>query len=119
MMGVHATSAAWSEGEPWREAVLEYLDGNRRFLKEYLAEHLPWIEHRTPEATFLAWLDCSALELPTSPSRFFLDVAGVGLNDGSEFGEAGDGCVRLNIATSRGILEQILDRMRDAIEHAR
>ena len=118
MMGVHATWAAWSEGDPWREAVLEYLDGNRRFLGEYLAEHLPQIEHRTPEATFLTWLDCNALELPMPASRFFLKVAAVGLNDGSDFGEAGEGCVRLNIATSRRILEQILGRMRDAIQRA-
>jgi cystathionine beta-lyase len=72
-----------------------------------------------PEATYLAWLDCRALELAPDPQRFFLERAGVALSDGAPFGDAGKGFVRLNFATSRAILDEILERMAKALAEAR
>ncbi len=71
---------------------------------------------RLPEATYLAWLDCRALDLPCSAGQFFLDCAKVGLNFGETFGPQYSGFARLNFATSATILRQIVSRMKDAVQ---
>ena len=73
------------------------------------------VRHRPPEATYLAWLDCREIELPSSPGNFFLEHAKVGLSDGPSFGPQGEGFVRLNFSTSRPILEDALGRMAKAL----
>jgi cystathionine beta-lyase len=65
-----------------------------------------------PESTYLAWLDCRELQLESSPYIFFLEEAQVALNDGSLFGQGGQGFVRLNFGCSRSILAQALERIR-------
>ena len=85
------------------------LRDNRERVRRFFADELPAIGHHTPEATYLAWLDCSALQLAGGPQQFFLEHARVALNDGAEFGPPGRGHVRLNFATSGPILDEILD----------
>jgi cystathionine beta-lyase len=118
-LGLAATEAAWRHADPWLAGVLAYLDANRQRVAEVVRERLPGIGHALPEATYLAWLDCRALELAPDPQRFFLERAGVALSDGAPFGEAGKGFVRLNFATSRAILDEILERMAKALAEAR
>jgi len=114
--GLAATEIAWSSCQPWLDDVLAYLDGNRRFLAEFVAKRLPGVVHFTPESLYLAWLDCAALELGgEAPYDFFLNRARVALSDGRRFGVQGRGFVRLNFATSRAILTQILERMAGAL----
>lgn len=118
-VGIEATIAAWQHGQPWLDAVLARLQANRDRLAAFVAAELPGVRHYTPEATYLAWLDCRGLDLPDTPYRFFLDRARVGLNDGADFGEAGRGHVRLNFATSGEVLEEVLSRMATAVQGAR
>jgi cystathionine beta-lyase len=114
---VDATVAAWRECQPWLDAVMARLQSNRDLVERFVNENLPGIVHHKPEATYLYWLDCRNLNLPgESPYNFFLDQAKVGLNQGSMFGKPGDTCVRLNFATSPDVLEQVLERMADAVE---
>jgi cysteine-S-conjugate beta-lyase len=115
-MGVHATIAAWRDRGPWLDAVRQRLAENRARLTEVLASRLPGVRYHPPEATYLAWLDCRDLGLGGSPHQFFLERARVGLSDGAEFGPPGQGCVRLNFATSPRILDEILERMARAVE---
>ena len=61
---------------------------------------------RLPEATYLAWLDCRALDLGDDPSARFRERGRVALSEGPSFGEGGRGCVRLNFATSPEILRE-------------
>jgi cystathionine beta-lyase len=68
------------------------------------------VQCSTPEATFLAWLDCSELGFD-DPARHFLDRAGVALSDGPPFGPGCEQFVRLNFATSRALLGRIIDAM--------
>jgi cystathionine beta-lyase len=77
---------------------------------------MPAVGYVPPEATFFAWLNCEELELPGGAYEYFLEHAKVGLSDGVPFGEAGKGHVRLNFATSRKLLEQILERLATSIE---
>jgi cystathionine beta-lyase len=109
-IGIAASVAAYRESDEWLRELVAYLDGNRRLLRELLAEHAPAIGYRAPESTFLAWLDCSALG-HDDPARFFLDHAGVALSDGPPFGAGCEQHVRLNFATSRALLERIVTRI--------
>ncbi|HEV2033049.1 MAG TPA: PatB family C-S lyase [Candidatus Dormibacteraeota bacterium] len=113
--GVAATIAAWGGGEPWLNSVMLYLDRNRRRVAKWAAQAN--LGHHLPEATYLAWLDCRRLDLPMglTPQQHFLEHAKVGLSEGLDFGEPGQGYVRLNFATSAEILEEILDRLSGAL----
>ena len=113
--GVDATVAAWDDGQPWLDEILAHLQANRDWLVQTLAAELPGVTMRAPEATYLAWLDCRALELPSSAGQFFLDRARVGLNFGETFGAQYPGFARLNFATPAPILRQIMARMADAV----
>ena len=114
--GVDATVAAWREGQPWLDAVMELLRANRDRLAAWADGEGPGVRHHRPEATYLAWLDCAGLATPgAGPRRFFLDEARVALHGGPEFGPGGETCVRLTFATSPAILEELLGRMSEAI----
>lgn len=114
ILGILANKVAYTEGEPWLQEIIRYLDGNRHLLAALIEEHLPGVRYTIPEATYLAWLDCRALGLD-DPSAFFLEHARVAVNPGANFGESGRGFVRLNFATSRSILTEIIQRMGHAI----
>lgn len=114
-LGQAATLAAWREGQPWLDAVLAYLDGNRSHVARFVAERLPGVRHFEPEATFLAWLDCRGLELAPTPQAFFLQHARVALSDGGAFGAPGRGFARLNFATSRPLLDEIATRLEKSL----
>jgi cystathionine beta-lyase len=113
--GVAATIAAWCEADAWLDAVMLYLDRNRRRVAEWAAR--AGVGHHLPESTFLAWLDCRHLDLPVglTPQQHFLEHAKVALSEGSDLGEPGRGHVRLNFATSAEILEEILNRLSSAL----
>ena len=116
--GVWVTAAAYRDGGAWLADVVSYLDGSRELLAGWLARQLPAVRHQPPEGTYLAWLDCRDLglgDVGESPADFFLAKARVLLTDGAACGEAGRGCVRLNFATPRPILAEIVRRMAEAV----
>jgi cystathionine beta-lyase len=114
-IGVLAHTAALRSGGAWLDALLDGLDANRRLLADLLAEHLPDVVHRPPSGTYLAWLDCRALELGDDPASVFLERARVALVPGPDFGTGGAGHVRLNLATSPAILAEAVTRMAGAV----
>ena len=113
-LGAVASTAAYRSGEPWLADILRYLARNRAHLGELLARHLPQVGYHPPEGTYLAWLDCRALDLP-APAEFFQDSAGVVLVEGAECGEVGRGFVRLNFATPLPIVDRMVTRMAHAL----
>lgn len=115
LSGVYAHAAAWNHGDAWLVQLLTELDANRRLAIDRLATHLPAIDVRMPQATYLLWLDCRSLGLGRDPADFFREHARVAMNSGPTFGPAGEGHVRLNIATSPAILTEIVDRMTEAV----
>jgi cystathionine beta-lyase len=81
---------------------------------------LPEIVVYEHQATFLMWLDCRSLGLNDKRlSEFFIYKAGLGLNSGISFGEAGSGFMRLNIGTSKAILQEAMDKLESAIKELR
>lgn len=115
VMGFTAALAAYRHGEDWLGAALGYLEDNCDYLLNYLETHIPQIRCRKPEGTYLAWLDCREAGIPGNPHEFFLERAGVALNDGADFGEGGGGFLRLNFGCPRATLTEALDRMRTAL----
>lgn len=114
-LGVIAHSAALREGVDWLDEVLAGLDHNRLLVGDLLAEHLPDVRYQPPEGTYLAWLDCRALNLDDDPAAVFLERGRVALNSGPTFGTGGAGYARLNLATSPAILTEAVRRMAAAI----
>jgi cystathionine beta-lyase len=113
-LGLQAARVAFSgQCDDWLAELRRYLTANRDFLVDYVTNHWPQVRMTIPDATYLAWLDFTQLELDPSPFQFFLEKAKVALSDGAIFGAAGH--VRLNFGTSRKILEQGLDRMNEAL----
>ncbi|KAB2822886.1 MAG: cystathionine beta-lyase [Paludibacter sp. 47-17] len=110
------TVACYEQGEEWRVAMLEYVQGNIRYVIDYLAGHLPQIRPMEPEASFLLWLDCSALGMDTDTlHRFFALKAGLGLNKGTVFGEGGEYHLRLNVACPRAVLVRAMQQLSAAV----
>lgn len=113
-LGFTACEAAYRAGEPWRQALLAYLRGNRDFLVDFVARELPGVVIEAPiEATYLAWLNVSALQLPDPIAHF--EAHGVGLSDGAFFGAAKGTHVRLNFGCPRATLAEALRRMKAAL----
>ena len=115
-LGMLAHTVALREGGAWLDAVVADLADNRRLLADLIDEHLPQVRWGRGAATYLAWLDCRGLGLEDDPAAVFLDRGRVALNSGPTFGFGGAGHVRLNFATSPGILTDAIDRMAHAVE---
>jgi cystathionine beta-lyase len=116
IMGHVAALAGFRDSQDWLDQVLAYLQLNRDLILTYLREKMPAIRMSKVEATYLAWLDCRRTGITKNPSEFFLNKAQVALSNGDDFGQGGQGFVRLNFACPRKRLVQALDRMRLALE---
>ncbi|HEX3052952.1 MAG TPA: PatB family C-S lyase [Aggregatilineaceae bacterium] len=115
VLGLVATAAAYQLGDEWLSQLRVYLQQNRDYLLTYVSQNLPEMKMTNPEGTYLAWLDCRALNLTPSAYKFFLTNAHVALGNSSLFG-AGDDFVRLNFACPRSRLTEGLDKLREAVE---
>ena len=115
MAGIVASLAAWSpDGDAWLADCLAVLDGNRRTVETWAAGL--GLGHRTPQATYLAWLDFRPLGIGSDASRVIVEQARVALSPGADFGAAFGGFARLNFATTPALLGEILDRIGTALK---
>lgn len=110
-MGLAATLAAWRHGDQWLAAVVSYLEGNRDLVVSHAEASWPGVACAAIESTYLAWLDCRGAGLPGAPHRVLLDEAKVMLSVGSDFGQGCEAFTRINFATPRPLLCEILGRM--------
>lgn len=108
-----ACEAAFRDGEPWRQALLAYLRGNRDLIAAFLREHVPMITMTPCEATYLAWLDVSALNVK-DPGHYF-EQHGLGFADGAQYGAPPGRFVRLNFGCPRVTLREALARLQRAV----
>ncbi|MCB0045182.1 MAG: PatB family C-S lyase [Caldilineaceae bacterium] len=114
LLGMHAALAAYTQCDDWLAELLAYLRANRDYAVDYIARHMPNLRTTVPEATYLLWIDCRGAGLE-NPQQFFLEEAGVALNDGTAFGQGGEGFVRLNLGCTRATLKEALDKMTAAL----
>ena len=119
IIGIDATVAAWTQGQPWLDEVLAHLGKVRDRVASRLRKELPEINFHIPEATYMAWLDCSKLGFNVTAADFFLQNAKLAFSPGETFDPASRQFIRFNFATSTAIADEILDRMVEAVKRAR
>lgn len=116
VFGLVALEAAYNFGENWLEQLLEYLEGNLKYLTNFFKERVPKIKVIKPEGTYLVWLDCRQLALNDLELReFMIEKAKVGLLEGYKFGQGGEGFQRINIGCPRSTLKKSLERIEKAV----
>jgi len=112
--GYAGLTAAYTHGEPWRQELMTVLRGNRDRVYDVVGALCPEVKMRPMAATYLAWMDVSALGLDHPAAHF--EAHGVGLSPGSAF--SGPGHVRLNFGCPRSLLDQGLERFVAAVAAA-
>ena len=139
ILGMAASQAALTEGDEWLDELRVYLDGNHDFTETYIREQMPLVKYTKAQGTYLAWLDVSEVvekigaesmaaeesavsEAEVTPEeivqRWFAENARVYLNAGSSYGTGGAGHMRMNIATTRRLVERALGNMASALARA-
>lgn len=114
--GVEALMAAYKEGKEWLEELKLYLYGNYNYLKAFFEKYLPEYPVTKLEGTYLVWVDCSVLQqFSAEIVETLLAKEKLWVNEGSLYGEAGEGFIRINIACPRQRLTDGLDRLRRAL----
>ena len=114
--GVEALMAAYKEGEEWLEELKLYLYDNYNYLKAFFEKYLPEYPVTMLEGTYLVWVDCSVLQQSSAEIvKTLLAKEKLWVNEGSLYGEAGEGFIRINIACPRQRLTDGLDRLRRAL----
>ena len=137
-IGMVANRAALTEGEDWLDQLLVYIDGNHEYVESFVKTNMPLVSCVKPQGTYLMWLDVSQVmdrigatrmaeeaskssTTPVTPEqaaeRWFVQNAKVHLNAGSTYGTGGQGHMRMNIATSRKLLELALTNMATALNN--
>ena len=115
-----ATEAAFSEGEEWRQQMLSHIESNIDFVDEYLKANIPEVRAIKPQASYLVWLDFSALGLEHEKLiDMLVNDAHLAMNDGAMFGIGGEQHTRLNVGTQRAVLEQAMSQLKEAIDKLR
>lgn len=118
--GVAATIAAYNEGEEWLDRLVEYIGGNYRYMERFCREHLPEFPLNVLEGTYLVWMNCAALHLPSEALEHALQVEEkLWLNAGAMYGKDGDDFMRWNIACPRASLQDGLNRFLRFVEKRR
>ncbi|KAA6352418.1 Cystathionine beta-lyase PatB [termite gut metagenome] len=113
---VNGLIAAYNEGEDWLQQLVIYLYENYLFLKEFLATNLSQLKVIPLQATYLVWLDCSALGKSSKEiAGILLNEGKLWLNEGTMYGTNGDSFMRINIACPRPLLNEGLNRMKQAL----
>lgn len=132
-LGVVANEAAYQHGAEWFDQVNVYLDDNHTFVEDYMKQHMPNVGYTRNEGAFMTFLDFSkvmtaigAEEMAvahgeSTAEAYFQDwlteKSGVYLNPGSSYGTGGEGHMRMNIASSRLVLKEVLDAMATAVRN--
>jgi cystathionine beta-lyase len=116
--GVRAATAAWELGLPWLEELLARLAVNRATLAAWATEDRR-VGYRSPEATYLAWVDFRPQGWSVEPHEYLLAKARVALSPGVQFGNGGEGHARLNFGTYPLVLDEILERLAAALKPTR
>ena len=109
--GYAGITAAYDHGEPWRQALLMYLNNNYNLIYDFIRKEIPEITFRPMESTYLAWLDVSKLGIKDPVKHF--EKHGVGLSDGTPFD--GHQHLRLNFGCPHSRLEEGLEKIKAAV----
>ncbi|GAE32346.1 MalY/PatB family protein [Alkalihalobacillus hemicellulosilyticus] len=112
-----ATEAAYNHGEAWLDGLMEYVEANYVYIKQFIAEHMPKMRVLPSEGTYLIWIDCSQLPFtPQERKSWLINEVGLALNPGSIFGEEGNDFERMNIACPRATIQEALEKWKKSYD---
>ena len=130
-LGVVATEAAYKHGRDWFNQANAYMDDTHTMIENYIKQNIPAVTYTRNEGTYMTFLDVSKVMAAVgaeeqykshgkrTPEAYFQDWmvynSGVYLNPGSAYGTGGEGHMRMNIASSREVVSDVLDAMAAAI----
>lgn len=110
---IESLIAAYDKSEKWLEDLKEYIYQNYIFLAQFITSELPQIKVVPLQATYLVWLDCSALKVSSDQiAKNLLEDEKLWINSGSLYGNAGEGFLRINIACPIKVLSEGLERLK-------
>jgi cystathionine beta-lyase len=117
IFGLVAQDAAYNHGEAWLDELLTYLRGNLKYLDDFVKEKLPGFKLYPLEGTYLAWVDCSCLEMNDKElNDFMIQKAKLWLDEGILFGEGGSMFMRINLACTKSTLKKALENLEKAVK---
>jgi cysteine-S-conjugate beta-lyase len=120
IFGNIASAAAYTNGHKWLGELLDYIDHNIEFVKDYCSKMIPEIIPVQPEATYMIWLDCRKFGMTGKELQsFFVNKAGIGMNEGSTFGPGGEGFMRMNVGTTHQTVMKALEQIEKAVSAIR
>ena len=117
---ISAVIAAYKQSEKWLNSFNAYIDQNREIVQKYIFEEIPIIKVISSKATYLIWIDCKEVcDNSEILADFIRRETGLYLCAGSEYGKAGEGFLRMNVACSKNTLLEGLNRLKKGIEEFR
>lgn len=115
ILGLTAMEAAYRTGETWLDEMLAYVETNVKIAEDFIAHEIPGLRCMHPEASYLLWIDCRGLGLSDEEIQELLTSKGkLALEPGAKYGPGGEGFVRMNIGCPRTLLEDGLNRLKQA-----
>ena len=113
---VQAAVTAFNKGGQWLDELRDYLYSSKQTVAEFIKNEIPEIKLIPSEATYLLWLDCSAVTEDSSVlAAHIRSKTGLFLSKGKQYGIGGERFLRMNIACPKEMLKDGLDRLRDGI----
>ena len=115
LFGHIATRVGFTSARRWLAQTITTVESNFALLERRLTEKLPEVRLRRPGATYLAWLDMSALGWGDDPAQYATEHARVALSSGPSFGAQGAGHARMNLACAPDTIVEAVDRLSAAV----
>ena len=114
---IQATIAAFQYGEEWLDELREYVEKNKQYVTEFLQEKIPLIHPVAGDATYLMWLDCRKItESGRQFVKFIRKTSGLYVSGGNQYGRGGEGFLRVNVATSKLVVEDGMQRLYESVD---
>jgi cystathionine beta-lyase len=115
ILGVELTRAAYSlEGAAWVDELVAYIEGNHRIFLDGVAT-IPGANAMPMQSTYLAWVDFANTGMPMADVlRRVKEDARIAPSEGVVFGTGGETCLRFNLGTNRGRVEEAVSRLQQA-----
>ncbi len=112
-----AAIAALENGAEWLDELREYVWESKKFAHDFVSREIPDIKIVPADATYLLWIDLSAVcDNATPLTQFIFEKTGLHVCAGEMYGDAGKKFIRVNIACPRSVLEDGLNRLKKGIE---
>ena len=117
VMGMTAVKAVYTKGDEWHKELLEYINGNMEFVRDFVKTNFPRAHFVEPEGTYLLWIDFSGYGFTDEElEHIMVDEAHLWLDSGKIFGPATAQFERFNIACPRATVQQAFKQLKDAID---